>query len=1365
MNKQKIRKNLPTLKKEVFKAIEIAKRDSKLLNLIEGNDISSVVEDILVQMNQRSDDIIELEISLDLIRKFIWNLDESQEGFFPYEPETYLESFANLRTSLSELYKYVLENFPGELKSLPFNYWMYKKLLSDDKKFGYPILKRTIHCNNIPDPPEREPKFVERVEDIKEILDNITIKGKISYCISGSDPGDENAGVGKTTLAKEIANLCFHNTSLSEFDYLDDSLIRLVEIARKKYSDGIIWISLESNRKHINTYVQIISNIIGVDFNPVEESEEAYGFNINDITNLKRRIILINENPINIDELSKASDEKIIDILNKYLEKHQITEREMLNIFLEKNKISDKDFEAVITDKYFRTNNEDEAFPKTDSSHIFNQNIAEEELYNLFDETSEIAKAKKEDLERQKHNRIDCLEKVAILLKSKRILLVIDNAEQDRSTFEYLYLRLRHFVSMLITCRIQLPGIECFLLNPFNLPTAKRYLNKIRKSEKLSLINASDQTLEMLFKQIKFNPFCISLLSYNLKDSLEDICLQIENRLKLTPRDNTTVRRIIVCLEVTKALAIEEKEFLFDANLFFDQYFTAKELSYYYPNKNPEYVQQVIHNIYNDKRIIRIYEKEEDQETSYELQQGVIEYLDQWFIEEKLDCKEDLAEEELKEIIRKLDDSSIEQTKSSVKRLNKRIEQLRYSTYYKGKYDANYKIWWGGLIFDYFSYSVERKYFIQKAIIAKETNISYYEYWKASGDEFDDNIFSAQKKIANYQRIALKNLKRHGFYEGLISLQRHIHSRHSSFLQEDYLISEFQEKLSSSNLHNKLNIVEGLSLLWRNKYSKEEYLAKLETLNLEKKLYSWEFNYLFLKYSYLLYEDIEEAKKIKVQLLELIPDYFEDFKEEKIATVEIPHLLFVERYKEGENQFQIINNNAEFKRKGYVNEDKLLLWDIEIAIGLMDDKRIYEGFEALKKKVKKNRNIHYCIDLLRLQSLLELQKGNFSVATLKIEKTVQTILMLGLNYFPHEEHARRKIIKKIGKKEYEKIKSNKNIKVDYIKPNFLSLPSDYQDSQQRKMILIKEGRMVEYGEKTSLPLLLHIPYAISNLESFVSNDLKSGLFHSEEMLYPFYVDKNPVTKEEFEEFFSSDSLPVHERIEYPKFTAENVKRYAKAQDKLPMIEKEWIKLYTGVNYNLGYDTQDSDIMKSDYENLFSNTTYSKDQFDYISQNLALLEYSEDFIEVQEKSFNKTICTLLAYSLAIGTIPQKLNFLSTLTSQEVENRTIFNGLKKEIIDLEEINEDDDIFLENKELEMAWHSQKNIWAITLRYFLGIDKRVELITNRSKEAVIIEQDGLEGMYIKEASNNRIQSHQAANPDRFVPFRCVKMWYNVVE
>ncbi len=112
----------------------------------------------------------------------------------------------------------------------------------------------------------------------------------------------------------------------------------------------------------------------------------------------------------------------------------------------------------------------------------------------------------------------------------------------------------------------------------------------------------------------------------------------------------------MVCLDVTNALSNEEKQLLFDAYLFFKQSFSAKELSYYYPLKELKKYRKSS-TAYNEKRIIRIYDQKEE-ETFYEFQQGVVDYLDQWFQqkEEILGLEKEKAVSNLKEKERKLDD-------------------------------------------------------------------------------------------------------------------------------------------------------------------------------------------------------------------------------------------------------------------------------------------------------------------------------------------------------------------------------------------------------------------------------------------------------------------------------------------------------------------------------------------------------------------------------------------------------------------------------------------------------------------------------------------------------------------------------------
>ncbi|MBK8828670.1 MAG: hypothetical protein IPO26_18845 [Saprospiraceae bacterium] len=84
---------------------------------------------------------------------------------------------------------------------------------------------------------------------------------------------------------------------------------------------------------------------------------------------------------------------------------------------------------------------------------------------------------------KESHLKIDFMEKIALILSTKKILLILDNVEQDRLAFQYLYSHLVGFVTILITCRVRLLGIELFLIKNFNLKQALMFFSNIFRKE------------------------------------------------------------------------------------------------------------------------------------------------------------------------------------------------------------------------------------------------------------------------------------------------------------------------------------------------------------------------------------------------------------------------------------------------------------------------------------------------------------------------------------------------------------------------------------------------------------------------------------------------------------------------------------------------------------------------------------------------------------------------------------------------------------------------------------------------------------------------------------------------------------------
>ena len=1352
--------NLINLRSRIYIEIDAAKKFDSIKLVLEKAEIDFLIDDIFSQLEWPEIDTISLESSLDLVRRCIWDLDSVQEYEGNRNNDNLIDVYVALRTSLSELYYQVLDLYKGKLKVLPFNYWLFKKLMADDRKYGFPILRMPINSQTIPEPPAREPNFVESIEDIEDVFTNLLVEGKPSYCISGIDPGDENAGVGKTTLAKEISNLLLSSKPLSEFSYLakHKESIELVEKARQKYSEGIIWLSLESHKNSKETYTQIIANAIGLDylFPKSENEDEELELSETEIMNLKKRFLLISLIPDSKEGIDQASDREIEVEFVKIAEKLGINESEFIEAALSQLNLTEEDFNRKIIRSETKASEKErnqKLIGKLFEDH--SKLIGEKPAFTL-----EQLKWRDEEKEKQKHNQIDSLEKIALILSSRKILIVLDNVEQDRETFEYLYLRLRDFISILITCRLELPGIKTLKLRNFDFISAKKFFYSFRGND----LTVPDDHLERIFDLLKNNPFCLSLLRYNLKEEFKNVGDRIISELEeKTPDDRTTVRRIMVCLDVTNALSEEEKQILFDAYLFFTQSFSAKELSYYYPLKRTKEVQEVIHRIYNDKRIIRIYDQKEE-ETLYEFQQGVVDYLDEWF--QRKEGSFDLNLEDtisyFKEEMNKFNGEKIQKLPSGYKRLDLYIKQLRYILYLKA-IDESFKIeiFWGSILYEYSNYIEEYKFFIKKALSNKKSkHNSFYQYSDALSETRANDYYLSLLKCTIYDREALKKLNQHEFKNGLNFIGRRISNDFLDKNRIDYALSCYTS-VFNDNLNNKLVALDGLIFSYVDFYSDENFLNHNQLLNIDEDLFNWKYVSKMHKYNYLLYQDINLAKKEQREILELVPKYCEEFENENIANIKIPLLILEHKYQQADTNLSIINANSHAIWTKEVDEDDLMEWEGEIAIGLKDDKRITKSFDKIISKFKQSRNITYKIMQMRLKSLEELSQNNYEQAILNIENAIATQQLYGIKYMPKEKNVKQKIISKIGKHVYSNIKSNLSFNADHSYPAFINLPYIHIDKNGKKMILIHEGRVIKYDGRMNF--LLDIKYALKIGKDFLEDKISRKQFNDEELLYPFYVDENPVTENEFKEYFAS--LPFHQRSELPQFNAENVNKFAQAQGKLPIIEIEWQKIYEGINYNLSNTAKfrkgDHDpALEKRHNKILKITTIIQDDVRTIKENLIGITYDDEILSIEGTRINKSICRLLAYSFAFGRVTQKMSVLDRLSKDKTYEKELFEILKNELLETLSLFEG-----EEKDLEMAWNSQKNIWAITLRYFMGLEDSFKLVKENDQEAVLIENDGKEDMFVKEALERKLSYRHPANPDVFIPFRCVKMWYDVVK
>ncbi len=175
---------------------------------------------------------------------------------------------------------------------------------------------------------------------------------------------------------------------------------------------------IESHKKSKETYIEIIANAIGVDYkySDVDNGDEEFELSEAEILNFKRRFLLILGFPPDMKGvIDQASDEEIKVTTEKIAEQYGISEAEYIEIMTRQFNLTEDDFLKKI-----KGGEEKQSSDKTQNTlgELFEEHskqIGEKPIF-----TEEQQKKRKEEEEKRKHNQIDSLEKIALILSSRK---------------------------------------------------------------------------------------------------------------------------------------------------------------------------------------------------------------------------------------------------------------------------------------------------------------------------------------------------------------------------------------------------------------------------------------------------------------------------------------------------------------------------------------------------------------------------------------------------------------------------------------------------------------------------------------------------------------------------------------------------------------------------------------------------------------------------------------------------------------------------------------------------------------------------------------------------------------------------------
>jgi hypothetical protein len=346
-----------------------------------------------------------------------------------------------------------------------------------------------------------------------------------------------------------------------------------------------------------------------------------------------------------------------------------------------------------------------------------------------------------------------------------------------------------------------------------------------------------------------------------------------------------------------------------------------------------------------------------------------------------------------------------------------------------------------------------------------------------------------------------------------------------------------------------------------------------------------------------------------------------------------------------------------------------------------------------------------------------------------------------------------------------------------ILPNFLirNLPKELVVNNpiehKKDMILIPEGNCFITKQGVSDVILLDIDYVLNHVDDFWQDKYTNLPQATELYLYPYYIDKHPVTNAAYKRFCiaTQHPMPPHweknfdiaERALHPVvgISYEDATKYAKFVNKELPSGAEWEKAFWAINYAFytnelptDWSTEKNKLLATiAEENLvqgsdkkwFLQKTVGASLFDYLMENPTVvsdwelidkktilyhadfqgdfdngfyLELIPDVAESLKMKFNwKLLMRLLCYSLTSNGFEKKLQILKRLPElSENQIITLFEIYLNEAIELYRMP------TTNQSLVTHFLSEKNHWAIAVKSFIGFQSDFGLQQPRMPEFV---------------------------------------------
>lgn len=1051
------------------------------------------------------------------------------------------------------------------------------------------------------------------------------------------------------------------------------------------------------------------------------------------------------------------------------------------------------------------------------------------------------------------------LKKISTILKLKnyrnKVLIILDSAEQNETNFEIVF---RAFIDLpvLVTTREKL-DIDSININQLDIEDAiNLFKNHYLNDENEELNNQQTEVIEAICNEVGYLPLAVKILAKRAKKysskSLSDILnefrekkLEVLNAKMLTEKERKN-EDAIICFKMSfDDETVDEltKNVFMRCGLFYLPFEKHKIASAYEDKDITTQLDELerISLIDLDKERKKYYLHPLMREFALKsaADSGVIEDLYKWHKNNFLDI--DIMDiPNGKELF-----DTIEEIFKTIEYFAKQKENDAYDTVIEFTKKHHEKLFYKG----FWERAINLIDYGINACVMLGENEKHGEFLEIKGDRVGrQGKYDSGRKYMS-EALKIQNKENYFIYYSLIAKDYHIncidkafvdnfsYSRKADILKKEHVFSFLKtngwiykdffnlrsEKLAIVNLkkekggddaknYEKGNFIKAISDLIDIKSVHGYYLNcvnySLIVLEYSKKEQNSEnISYILsqLVQNYILLKEFDNAKKYLSEYEKLIADMGLLYGFRTIHLYK-GHLQYLQgNYETALSHFEHIEKEHE---KNYWRGKTYL------RISGEHEKAEKHLLSALNYHEKQKNAVNIAKVYTQL-ALLEYKKEDG-----KLIKSVE-YLCLAINTKIHyqiidfeEENEIRQVISQKDKSTYEFLEQNFKGKYIDVIPNFVINDLDRKiiiplnnktKTPAKEMVLIPEGISFVTDEDVDDIVIYEADFILKNISDFWNGIYQKRPQATEYYLYPFYIDKYPITNLEYKEFCIATNKEQPEywtdktQTEFwnkpiTNIAYEDAEDFAKWSNKELPTQAEWEKALTDKNnpfLSSELDVKDNkvqmlqDIIKecsfiigennetfkalvgdNIYTHLKENTEKLKN---WSSVNKTDIYSMGDFNEYSVSAYNnllhdvpaniiekinwKRLFTLIAFSYGTGGITTKSNILKKLaTFSENKLHKLYTVLIDEAIKIYKISEN-----EKTEILSDYLLEKNNWISAVKSFLGIDRNFESLNALSSEIIA-------GNQTINYSNGKVEVSNFEKPEMTIKqaFRCVKPIYS---